>query len=257
LGLFANVRPVRPHLDTAASASSLRPSALEGVDLVVVRELTSGLYFGEPRGRRIEGTDVVAFDTAVYRTSEIQAIAEFAFNLAQQRGGRVTSVDKANVLETSRLWREVVDETHVRYPDVKLDHQLVDSAAMRLITHAREFDIILTSNMFGDILSDEASVLAGSIGVLPSASLGAGSFGLYEPIHGSAPDIAGQGIANPVGMILSAAMMLRHSLDRQSVACRVENAVQFALDDGHRTKDLGGTLTTKQMTEAIKSRLGD
>ncbi len=257
LGLFANVRPVRPTMAVAAAASPLKASSLEGVDLVIVRELTSGIYFGEPRGRRIEGIDVVAFDTAVYRASEVQRIAEFAFALARKRRGHVTSIDKANVLETSRLWREIVNETHAHFPDVVLEHQLVDSAAMRLLTEARHFDVVLTNNMFGDILSDEASVLAGSIGLLSSASLGAGRFGLYEPIHGSAPDIAGRGVANPVGAILSAAMMLEHSLEQPDVAARIEAAVNAALTRGHRTRDLGGTLSTTDMANAIIARLGD
>ncbi len=257
LKLFANIRPVRPILSVAATASPLKPSAVEDVDLVVVRELTGGIYFGEPRERREEDGDVVAVDTCVYRTSDVRRIAELGFSLARRRRSRVISVDKANVLETSRLWREVVTEVQGDFPDVALEHQLVDSAAMRLVTHAREFDVLLTSNMFGDILSDEASVLAGSIGVLPSASLGAGTFGLYEPIHGSAPDIAGRGISNPVGAILSAAMMLEHSLGRPELARRVEAAVQETLTEGVRTRDLGGAQNTAEVAEEVAARLGD
>ena len=255
LGLFANLRPVRPLLAVAADASPLKPSAIEGVDLTVVRELTSGIYFGRPTERRRVDGDLEAIDTCVYRTSEVRQISELAFGLAARRRGRVTSVDKANVLETSRLWRETVIEVGAGHPAVELEHQLVDSAAMRLLTHAREFDVILTGNMFGDILSDEAAVLAGSIGLLPSASMGQGSFGLYEPIHGSAPDIAGQGIANPVGAILSAAMMLEHSFGLTDPARKIEAAVEAALIDGARTKDLNGVLSTQEMTDEVVARL--
>ena len=255
LGLFANLRPVRPLLAVAADASALKPSAIEGVDLIVVRELTSGIYFGRPTERRRIDGELEAIDTCVYRTSEVRQISELAFGLAARRRGRVTSVDKANVLETSRLWRETVVEVGAGHPAVELEHQLVDSAAMRLITHAREFDVILTGNMFGDILSDEAAVLAGSIGLLPSASMGQGLFGLYEPIHGSAPDIAGQGIANPVGAILSAAMMLEHSFGLTDAARKIEAAVEAALIDGARTKDLNGVLSTQEMTDEIVARL--
>lgn len=257
LGLFANLRPVRPLLAVAEAASPLKRQALEEVDLIVVRELTGDIYFGEPRGREQEGDEVKAVDTAVYRSSEVQRIAELGFSLAAKRKKKVTSVDKANVLETSRLWREVVTETHQRHPHVVLEHQLVDAAAMRLLTHAKSFDVLLTGNLFGDILSDEAAVLAGGIGLLPSASLGEGRRGLYEPIHGSAPDIAGQGIANPVGTILSGAMMLEHSLDRPDLARKIERAVEKTLSEGARTPDLGGKHTTKSMTRAIKERLED
>lgn len=256
LGLFANLRPVRAIPGVAEDASPLKPERVSGVDLVVVRELTGDIYFGEPRWRGGEGEEERAVDTAEYRRFEVRRIAELAFRLAAARRKAVTSVDKANVLETSRLWRDVVTETHAEHPDVTLAHQLVDSTAMRLITHASSFDVILTGNMFGDILSDEAAVLVGSIGLLPSASLGEGSLGLYEPIHGSAPDIAGQGVANPVGTILSAAMLLRHSLGRPEDAERVEQAVVKALREGARTRDLGGMLSTQEVTEAVLSRLG-
>lgn len=255
LGLFANLRPVRPLAEVAGEVSPLRPSALEGVDLLVVRELTGGLYFGEPRGREQRGGQDRAVDTATYSSSEVRRVARVAFEAARRRRGKVTSVDKANVLETSRLWRDVVEEEHASFEDVALEHQLVDAAAMRLLTHARDFDVILTGNMFGDILSDESSVLAGSIGLLGSASLGEGHKGLFEPIHGSAPDIAGAGIANPVGAIVSAAMMLEYSLGRSDAARKIEKAVEAALREGARTRDLGGTSTTPEMTQAIVARL--
>ncbi len=255
LGLFANLRPVRPIPVIAEASSPLRPERLAGVDLLVVRELTGGIYFGRPRERREEAGEMVAIDTAVYRTSEVRRVAELAFRLAGQRRRRVVSVDKANVLETSRLWREVVTETHRDFPDIELEHQLVDAAAMRLLTEAHRFDVLLTENLFGDILSDESAVLAGSIGLLPSASLGDGRLGLYEPIHGSAPDIAGTGRANPIGTILSAAMLLRHSLGREDLAKSIESAARRALEGGARTSDLGGTLTTLQMTQAVIDNL--
>lgn len=251
LGLFANLRPVKPNPHIAKEASPLRPELLEGLDLLVVRELTGGLYFGQPRLRRQQDGFTVAVDTAEYSEPEVERVAKLAFRIAKTRRNKVCSIDKANVLETSRLWREVVTRVHQSFAEVELEHQLVDSAAMRLITHARDYDVLVTGNMFGDILSDESSVLSGSIGLLPSASLGHGTRGLYEPIHGSAPDIAGQGIANPVGTILSSAMMLRHSLERPDDAVRIEQAVERALVEGARTKDLGGRLSTRQMTAAI------
>jgi 3-isopropylmalate dehydrogenase len=239
---------VRP-LPALYDASPLRRERIEGTNLLVVRELTGGIYFGA-KGR--EGDR--AFDECVYTVAEIERIARVAFEAAESR---VTSVDKANVLETSRLWREVVHELHGReYPNIQLEHVLVDNAAMQLIAAPRHFEVILTENMFGDILSDEAAMLTGSIGLLPSASLGeAGAPGVFEPVHGSAPDIAGTGVANPLAMFLSAAMMLRHGLDRPDEATALESAVDRALDDGLRTPDLGGDATTAQATEAVLSQL--
>ena len=264
LDLFGNLRPVKPH-PNLVSASPLRPERLEGVDLLVVRELTGDVYFGEPRLRRMvkgaEGEQEQAVDTMSYTESEVRRAAHLAFRLARQRRGKVTSVDKANVLESSRLWRQVVSGTGQEYPDVTLDHLLVDAAAMFLLTRPASFDVILTGNLFGDILTDEASVLSGSMGNLPSASLGQQTNrhgqprGLYEPIHGSAPDIAGKGIANPVGTTLSAALLLRYSLGLEDEARAIEAAVWSALADGQRTPDLGGSLTTQSMTGAILGRL--
>ncbi len=254
LGVFANLRPVKVH-PRLVGASPLRPEKLNGVDMVVVRELTGGLYFGQPKGREVREQGHWAVDTMEYHEYEIRRIAEMAFRLAQGRRGRVTSVDKANVLETSRLWRQTVVDVQRGFPDVTLEHMLVDTAAMRLVTTPASFDVMVTENMFGDILTDEASVLVGSMGLLPSASLGAGGPGLYEPIHGSAPDIAGKGIANPVGTILSAALMLRHSLDLPAAAQRIETAVSNALDAGNLTMDLGGSLSTKAMTAVILSHM--
>ena len=248
LGLYANLRPVRVH-PALVGSSPLRPELLAGVDLLIVRELTGGIYFGdrteasaEPgaRGSR------TALDTLPYAEHEIERIVRLAFEQARTRRGAVTQVDKANVLATSRLWRRIADEIAGEYPDVRLSHQLVDSCAMLLVRRPADFDVIVTENLFGDILSDEAAVLAGSLGVLPSASLGSrrtdhGQFGLYEPIHGSAPDIAGRDIANPTGTILSAAMLLRTSLGRADAARAVEEAVARALDDGWRTADLADT----------------
>jgi 3-isopropylmalate dehydrogenase len=245
LGLFANIRPVRA-IPALAGASPLKD--VENVDLVVVRELTGGIYFGEKE----EGTER-ASDLCAYTRAEVERIARVAFKSARSR---VTSVDKANVLATSRLWRTVVSELHSReFPNVELQHLLVDNAAMALVTTPRHFDVILTENMFGDILSDEASILTGSIGLLPSASLGDGGPGLYEPVHGSAPDIAGQGIANPLAMILSAAMMLRHQFSMEAEAASVESAVDRALEAGLRTRDLGGTATTRDALDAVLANL--
>jgi 3-isopropylmalate dehydrogenase len=246
LGLFANLRPVRA-IPALAGASPLKD--VERVDLLVVRELTGGIYFGEKE----EGTER-ASDLCLYTREEVERIARVAFAAARSR---VTSVDKANVLATSRLWRSVVTELHSReFPNVELQHLLVDNAAMQLVTSPRHFEVILTENMFGDILSDEASILTGSIGMLPSASLGAdGGPGLFEPVHGSAPDIAGQGVANPLAMILSAAMMLRHAFQMDAEAEAVERAVDQALDDGLRTGDLGGSATTAEATDAVLARL--
>jgi 3-isopropylmalate dehydrogenase len=256
LGLYANVRPVCPY-PSLAKLSPLKPERVAGVDFVVIRELTGGLYFGTPKGRTQTPEGEVAVDTLVYTEKEIRRIVLLAFQMAQKRRKLVTSVDKANVLESSRLWRKVAIEVGKQFPDIKLEHQLVDSCAMRLITHAPSFDVIVTENMFGDILTDEAAVLAGSLGVLPSASLGEGKLGLYEPIHGSAPDIAGKGIANPTGTILSAALLLRHSLGLEAEARAIEAAVSAALEAGCHTADLGARqpLTTAQMGAAIRERL--
>ena len=242
LGLFANLRPVSVH-PTLVASSPLRPELLAGVDMVIVRELTGGIYFGDRTEPSGEPGARTALDTLPYAEHEISRIVRLAFELARTRRGVVTQVDKANVLATSRLWRRVTDGIAIEYPDVQLNHQLVDSCAMLLIRRPADFDVIVTENLFGDILSDEAAVLAGSLGVLPSASLGSrrtahGTFGLYEPIHGSAPDIAGQDVANPIGTILSAAMLLRTSLGQSDAAEAVETAVGRALDDGWRTADL-------------------
>jgi 3-isopropylmalate dehydrogenase len=254
LGLFANLRPVRA-MPALLDASPLRRERVEGVDMIVVRELTGGLYFGEPKGRSVENGKRRAVDTLVYDEVEIARVVGLAFELAKGRKKHVTSVDKANVLESSRLWRTVAVEVAKEFPDMSLEHQLVDSCAMRLVTSAKSFDVVVTENMFGDILTDEAAVLAGSLGVLPSASLGEGRNGLYEPIHGSAPDIAGKGLANPVGTILSAAMLLRHSLGLETEAAAVERAVEAAIEAGSRTRDLGGNLSTSQMGDAISGRI--
>src|SRR3954469_20025537 len=247
LGLFANLRPVRP-LPALYDASPLKRELIEGVDLLVVRELTGGLYYGD-RGT----ANGRAFDTMVYTVDEIERIARTAFEAARTR---VTSVDKANVLDTSRLWRSVVTRIHdEEFPDVEFEHLLVDAAAMRLVADPAHFDVIVTENMFGDILSDEASMLTGSLGMLPSASLGGVGPGLFEPVHGTAPDIAGQGIANPLGMILSAALMLRHGLVREEQAAAVESAVDRALEKGVRPGDLGGNANTAEVTKAVLEEL--
>jgi 3-isopropylmalate dehydrogenase len=247
LGLYANLRPVRA-VEALLDASPLRREVVERTDLLVVRELTGGIYFGEKTR-----TADRASDQCVYTVEEVERIARVAFGAARSK---VTSVDKANVLETSRLWREVVRRVHAdEFPHVELEHALVDSTAMKLITAPRHFDVILTENMFGDILSDEASVVTGSLGLLPSASIGDGGPGVFEPVHGSAPDIAGQGIANPLAMFLSAALMLRHGLGRQAEASAVESAVDRALDEGLRTRDLGGTASTAEATQAVLAHL--
>lgn len=250
MGLFANLRPVQPH-PALADVSPVKADRLAGVDVMVVRELTGGLYFGTPRGRDTVDGSLRAVDTLVYHEFEIRRILELAFRLAGGRRGKVTSVDKANVLESSRLWRQTATSMGEANGRITLEHMLVDTASMRLITSPASFDVLVTENMFGDILTDEASVLAGSMGLLPSASLGAEGPGLYEPIHGSAPDITGKGIANPVGSILSAAMLLRHSLGREAEAASIETAVHRAIGEGCRTRDLGGSLGTRQMTDAI------
>jgi 3-isopropylmalate dehydrogenase len=269
LGLYANLRPitVKPQL---IGASPLKPELLEGVDCLILRELTSGLYFGKPSEQRQTDEGRAAIDTLWYTEAEIRRIVTLAFELAQTRRNKVTQVDKANVLATSRLWRKVTDEVHADFPDVELEHRLVDSAAMTLARWPAGFDVLVTENLFGDILSDEAAVIAGSLGLLPSASLGTretphGRHGLYEPIHGSAPDIAGQDLANPLGTILSAAMMLRWSLGRPDAAAAIETAVDAALDAGYRTRDLlpagggdEGALTlvgTREMARVIGDRI--
>jgi 3-isopropylmalate dehydrogenase len=247
LGLFANLRPVRP-LPALYDASPLRREVIEGTDLLVVRELTGGIYFGEKTRTADSASDVCS-----YTVEEIERIARTAFDAARSR---VTSVDKANVLETSRLWRETVTRVGAdEFPDVELEHLLVDNTAMQLVAAPRHFDVILTENMFGDILSDEAAMLTGSIGLLPSASLGTDGPGVFEPVHGSAPDIAGSGRANPLAMFLSAALMLRHGLGMQEEAAALESAVDRALDAGLRTPDLGGTATTAEATRAVLSQL--
>ena len=254
LELFANLRPVKLH-PALVDASPLKEERLIGVDILVVRELTGGIYFGTPRFRdQVDGV-ARAVDTLVYTAPEIRRVVRLACRLAGGRKKHVTSIDKANVLESSRLWREVANEVSTEFPEIELDHQLVDSAAMRLITHAASFDVMVTGNMFGDILTDEASVLTGSLGLLPSASLGETRLGLYEPIHGSAPDIAGKGIANPLGTILSAAMLLRHSLELEDEAKCIEKAVHDAVNEGARSADLGGNLSTKEMGAAICERI--
>jgi len=252
--LYANLRPAvvsGPLVD----ASPLRREVVEGTDLLIVRELTGGLYFGA-QSRTGEGTAAAATDTLPYSAPEVRRVARKACEIARTRPRRkVTSVDKANVLETSRLWREVATDVAREFPDVTVEHMLVDTCAMQLVRSPRQFDVIVTENMFGDILSDEAAMLTGSIGLLPSASLGAEGPGLFEPVHGSAPDIAGTGAANPLAMFLSAALMLRHGLGRESEAAAVESAVDRALADGLRTQDLGGTATTAQATQAVLSHL--
>ena len=249
-GLFANLRPVFT-FPGLYDSSPLKLEKVQGVDLLIVRELTGGLYFGEPRFREEVGGRIRAVDTLEYTEGEIRRVVRLAFQLARGRRRKVTSIDKANILETSRLWRQVASEVALENSDVEFEHQLVDSAAMRLITSANSFDVIVTSNMFGDILSDEASVIAGSLGMLPSASLGEGSLGVYEPIHGSAPDIAGKGIANPLGAILSVAMLLRHSLKLEEEAKAVERAVEACIASGAKTADLGGDLSTLSMGEKV------
>jgi 3-isopropylmalate dehydrogenase len=247
LGLYANLRPVKP-LPALYEASPLRRERIEGTDLLVVRELTGGIYFGEKTR-----TETTASDLCAYSTEEIERIARTAFQAARTK---VSSVDKANVLETSRLWREVVTQLHAReFSHIELEHVLVDNAAMQLVSNPRDFDTIVTENMFGDILSDEAAMLTGSIGMLPSASLSGDGPGMFEPVHGSAPDIAGTGKANPLAMFLSAAMLLRHGLGLESEAAAVESAVEGALAAGLRTPDLGGTVGTAQATKAVIAHL--
>lgn len=254
MGVFANLRPVKVH-PALVNASPLKPEKLVGVDMIVVRELTGGLYFGQPKGRETVNGHEHAVDTLVYTDEEIQRVVRMAFHLAQQRRKKVSSVDKANVLESSRLWRKTTLAIASEFPDVTLEHVLVDTAAMRLITSPANFDVMVTENMFGDILTDEASVLAGSMGMLPSASLGDGGAGLYEPIHGSAPDIAGKGIANPIGTILSVALMLRYSFKMEKEAALIEKAVDLTITDGCRSADLGGSVSTTQMGDEVINRM--
>lgn len=257
MGLFANFRPAICYKELT-HASSLKPELVAGLDILIIRELTGDIYFGQPRGRRV-ATDghfpgaEEAFDTMRYSRPEIERIAHVAFQAAQKRGKRVTSVDKANVLETFQFWKDVVTEVGKEYPDVQLDHMYVDNAAMQLVKEPKRFDVVVTGNMFGDILSDEASMLTGSIGMLPSASLNSKGQGLYEPSHGSAPDIAGKNVANPLATILSAAMMLRFSLNQEAAAQRIEAAVQAVLAQGLRTPDIWSEGTTRVGT----SEMGD
>ena len=263
MGLFANFRPAICY-EQLVGASSLKPELIAGLNILIIRELTGDIYFGQPRGRRI-ATDghfpgaEEAFDTMRYSKPEIERIAHVAFQAARKRNNKVTSVDKANVLETFQFWKDVVTEVHAQYPDVQLEHMYVDNAAMQLVRAPKKFDVVVTGNMFGDILSDEASMLTGSIGMLPSASLNAHGQGLYEPSHGSAPDIAGKGIANPLATILSAAMMLRFSLNQEEAAQRIEAAVQKVLVQGLRTADIhsaGTTLvSTAEMGQAVVNAL--
>lgn len=254
LGVFANLRPVKVH-PSLIDSSPLKPEKLKGVDIIVMRELTGGLYFGQPKMREMRDGKEYAVDTLEYYDYEVKRIVDLAFDLAKGRRKKVTSVDKANVLESSRLWRQIATKVGKEHSDVELEHILVDTASMKLITAPASFDVVVTENMFGDILTDEASVLAGSMGMLPSASLGESTVGLFEPIHGSAPDIAGRGIANPIGTILSSAMMLRHSFQLEAEAESIEMAVYQTITDGARTVDLGGALTTCQMTDEILKRL--
>ena len=259
LQLFANFRPAICY-EQLTHASSLKPELVAGLDILIIRELTGDIYFGQPRGRRASpdgpfaGADE-AFDTMRYTRPEVERIAHVAFQAARKRGKRLTSVDKANVLETFQFWKDVVTEVHAQYPDVALDHMYVDNAAMQLVKAPKSFDVIVTGNMFGDILSDEAAMLTGSIGMLPSASLNAAGKGLYEPSHGSAPDIAGKGVANPLATILSAAMMLRFSLDQPEAAERIESAVQAVLAAGLRTADIWSEghrrVGTREMGDAV------
>jgi len=272
LGLFANFRPAICY-EQLVNASSLKPELVAGLDILIIRELTGDIYFGQPRGRRtatdghFPGTEE-AFDTMRYSRPEIERIAHVAFQAARKRkaagsAGKVTSVDKANVLETFQLWKDVVTEVGLQYPDIALDHMYIDNAAMQLVKEPKKFDVVVTGNMFGDILSDEASMLTGSIGMLPSASLNAKNQGLYEPSHGSAPDIAGKGIANPLATILSAAMMLRFSLNQAAAADHIESAVKSVLADGFRTADIfsEGTakttqVSTREMGDAVVAAIG-
>lgn len=253
MNLFANLRPavLFPQL---ASASTLKPEVVAGLDILIVRELTGGIYFGQPRGiRTLENGERQGYNTYVYSESEVKRIAHVAFQAAMKRNKKLTSVDKANVLEVTEMWREVVDEIAPQYPEVEVNHMYVDNAAMQLVLNPKQFDVMVTGNMFGDILSDEASMLTGSIGMLASASLDENNKGMYEPSHGSAPDIAGQNVANPLATILSAAMMLRYSLGREDLAVKIENAISKVLDQGLRT----GDIYSDGMTKVSCSEMGD
>ena len=263
LDAFANLRPAML-FSSLAAASSLRPELVAGLDILIVRELTGGIYFGEPRGVESRNGRRRGFNTDVYTEDEIARIARVAFDLAAKRSGKLTSVDKANVLELTQLWRDVVTEVHGDFPDIELDHLYVDNAAMQLVREPKQFDVIVTGNLFGDILSDAAAMLTGSLGMLPSASLNAQGQGIYEPVHGSAPDIAGRNLANPLATILSAAMMLRYSLGEAAAAARLEDAVNAVLDQGIRTADImpadGGPdlrkVGTDEMADAVIAALG-
>lgn len=256
LNLFANLRPAILYPELAA-ASSLKPEVVAGLDIMIVRELTGDIYFGEPRGIEQRNGQRVGFNTMIYSESEIRRIAHVAFQAARKRNRKLCSIDKMNVLECTQLWRDVVTETAGEYPDVTLSHMLVDNAAMQLVRAPKQFDVIVTGNIFGDILSDEASMLTGSIGMLPSASLDENNKGLYEPIHGSAPDIAGKDIANPLATILSVAMMMRYTFNQEEAAQRIENAVKKVLEQGYRTRDIAGpgtqTVGTRAMGDAVLS----
>ena len=258
LELFANIRPAKSY-EPLLDASPLKPEIIKGVDLIVLRELTGDVYFGEPRGREVRNGERVGYNTMIYYEHEVKRIAKLAFELARNRRKKVTSVDKANVLEVSGLWREVVNEIHADYADVELEHMYVDNCAMQLIRRPRDFDVIVTGNIFGDIISDEAGALTGSLGMLPSASIGE-RYAFYEPIHGSAPDIAGKGIANPIATILSAAMMLEITCKVPEAARDIERAIEKVLEDGYRTGDIWspGTkrVNTAEMTEEIIKRIG-
>lgn len=259
LELFANLRPALL-FGPLAAASSLKSELVADLDILIIRELTGGIYFGEPRGVEVRNNERVGFNTLVYSEHEIERIARVGFDMAGKRGGRLCSVDKANVLEVSQLWREVVTRVHADYPEVELSHMYVDNAAMQLVRAPKQFDVMVTGNMFGDILSDVAAMLTGSLGMLPSASLSATGAGLYEPVHGTAPDIAGQGLANPLAMILSVAMMFRYSLDQPDAATLIESAVADVLAAGYRTKDIQQDsnedhVSTGKMGELIVERI--
>ncbi len=258
LNLFANLRPAILYPELAA-ASSLKAEVVSNLDILIVRELTGDIYFGEPRGIEIRDGQRVGYNTMIYSETEIRRIAHVAFQAAQKRNQSLCSVDKMNVLECTQLWRDVVEEVSRDYPDVKLSHMLVDNAAMQLVRNPKQFDVLVTGNMFGDILSDEASMLTGSIGMLPSASLDSNNKGLYEPIHGSAPDIAGQDVANPLATILSVAMMLRYTFNQEAAALRIESAVKMVLAQGLRTRDIAGeslqVIGTRAMGDAVLSHL--
>jgi 3-isopropylmalate dehydrogenase len=258
LNLFANLRPATLYPELA-SASTLRPEVVAGLDIMIVRELTGDVYFGQPRGIEVRNGERVGFNTMLYSESEVRRVADLAFGIAMKRGKKLCSVEKANVLECSELWKEVVIEVSKGYPEVELSHMYVDNAAMQLVRNPKQFDVIVTGNIFGDILSDEASMLTGSIGMLPSASLDANNKGMYEPIHGSAPDIAGKNVANPLATILSAAMMLRYTLAQQAAADRIENAVKKVLSQGYRTADIYTEGTKKvscsEMGDAVLAAL--